>query len=260
VSKIPIAVQLYSVRDECARDLPGTIAKVAAMGYDGVDFAGYYNYSAAELRKMCDDAGLKVAGTHIGMDTLLGDNLAATIEFNAELGNRFLIVPWINEPERDSAISCWKTAEVFNGIAARLAPHGMMTGYHNHHAEFTDLGDGLTAWDALFDKTGAGVVMQLDTGNGLAGGAKLEEILKRHPGKATTVHLKPYSTVQAAAAGFEAGYKPLIGADDVPWRAVFDLCEATGGTEWYIVEYESDAYPALESVDRCIKILRDWGK
>jgi len=79
MARIPIALQLYSVRQDCAKDLPGTLAAVAKMGYDGVEFAGYHGRSAAELRKMCDDLGLKVAGTHIGLDTLLGDQINATI-------------------------------------------------------------------------------------------------------------------------------------------------------------------------------------
>ena len=70
---IPIALQLYSIRHDCERDLPGTLQAVAQMGYDGVEFAGYYGRSAEELRAMLDDLGLAVAGTHIGIDTLLGE-------------------------------------------------------------------------------------------------------------------------------------------------------------------------------------------
>ena len=75
MSRIPIALQLYSVREDCERDLSGTLAAVAKMGYEGVEFAGYYGRSARELRAMVDDLGLAVVGTHIGLDTLLGDQL-----------------------------------------------------------------------------------------------------------------------------------------------------------------------------------------
>jgi sugar phosphate isomerase/epimerase len=67
--KIPVALQLYSVREECARDLLGTLEAVAKMGYEGVEFAEYHNRSAEELCKMLDDLGLQVAGTHTGLDT-----------------------------------------------------------------------------------------------------------------------------------------------------------------------------------------------
>ena len=112
---IPVGVQLYSVREECARDLPGTLAALAKMGYAGVEFAGYYGRSARELRSMLDDLGLKCCGTHIGLDTLLGAEFEATVAFNLELGNPYLVVPWIGE-ERRSSIAAWqKTAALFTG-------------------------------------------------------------------------------------------------------------------------------------------------
>src|SRR5947209_5011524 len=77
-----IGLQLYSVRDACAKDLPGVLKAVAKMGYTGVEFAGYYGRTAQELRQMLDEDGLKCYGTHIGLDTLLGDNFAKTVEFN----------------------------------------------------------------------------------------------------------------------------------------------------------------------------------
>ena len=83
--RIPIALQLYSIRHDCERDLPGTLKAVAEMGYEGVEFAGYYGRSAAELRAMLDDLGLAVAGTHIRIETLMGDQLADTVAFNRAL-------------------------------------------------------------------------------------------------------------------------------------------------------------------------------
>src|SRR6266850_7452064 len=91
--KIPFALQLYSVRNECAKDLVGTVTAVAKIGYQAVEFAGYHGRDARTLRQLLDDVGLKCCGTHIGLDTLLGDNLPKTIEFNRTLGNSFLIVP-----------------------------------------------------------------------------------------------------------------------------------------------------------------------
>ncbi|MBN1126663.1 MAG: TIM barrel protein, partial [Sedimentisphaerales bacterium] len=144
--QIPVGLQLYSVRKDCAEDLPGTIEKVAKMGYEGVEFAGYYDYSAKDLRKMLDDNGLKCCGTHTQMTTLEGDNLAGTIEFNKILDNKYLIVPWL-DPEKHKTIQDWKnTAEVFNELATKVKPHGMMVGYHNHTHEFQAI-DGVMPWD-----------------------------------------------------------------------------------------------------------------
>ena len=81
-----IAVQLFSVRDACASDLPGTLRSVAEMGYEGVEFAGYYDRSAMELKTLLADVGLKVAGSHIGWNSLVGNELDRTMDFNEELG------------------------------------------------------------------------------------------------------------------------------------------------------------------------------
>ncbi len=250
MARIPIALQLYSVREDCARDLPGTLKAIAKMGYEGVEFAGYYGYSAKELRQMLDDLGLKVAGTHIGLNTLLGDELKATVEFNQVLGNRFLIVPGLPEQYRNSRAAWLRTAALFNEIAAKVKDDGMWVGYHNHHIEFTPL-DGELPWDTFFGNTNPEVVMQFDVGNALHGGGEAAVFLRRYPGRALTIHVKEFS---------KANDKAIIGEGDVNWAEIFELCETIGNTQWYIVEQESYAYPPLECVDRCLQNLKRMGK
>lgn len=251
MAKIPIGLQLYSIREDCKKDLPGVLKAVAKMGYDGVEFAGYYNYSAKDLRKMLDDLGLKCCGTHTGLNTVAGDELNKTIDFNKELGNAYLIVPWIAEEKRNSKQAWLDTAKQFNEIADKLKPHGMLTGYHNHHVEFTPIDGGQTGWDLFFSSTRPEVVMQLDTGNALHGGAESPPILRKFPGRAVTVHLKEFA---------KNNDKVLVGEGDVDWKAVFDACESVGGTKWYIVEQESYAHPPMECVDKCLQNLRKMGK
>ena len=91
MGKIPIALQLYSIRKDAEADLASVLKAVAQMGYDGVEFAGYCGWSAADLKKMVADNGLKVAGAHVGLDTLLGDQLKESIDFHRAIGNQFLI-------------------------------------------------------------------------------------------------------------------------------------------------------------------------
>jgi len=250
MSKIPIGLQLYSVRHDCERDLPGTLAQVAEMGYQGVEFAGYYGYEAKELRKMLDDLGLACCGTHIRLPTLLGDELPGTIEFNLTLGNKYLIVPGLAEERRNSRAAWLETAGIFNDVAANLKPHGLLTGYHNHYIEFSPM-DGELPWDTFFGNTRQDVIMQLDTGNARHGGGDPISFLKRYPGRAITVHLKEYSATND---------KALIGEGDEDWEQVFDICESIGNTEWYIVEQESYAYAPLECVAKCLENLRQMGK
>jgi sugar phosphate isomerase/epimerase len=250
MTRIPLALQLYSVRDDAARDLPGVLAAVAKMGYEGVEFAGYYGHDAPTIRKLLDDNGLRIAGAHVGIDTLLGDELERSVEFHQILGNQFLIVPGFPESRRSSKAAWLDTAHIMDEIAARLRPHGMATGYHNHHIEFQPL-DGELPWDTFFGNTSKDVVMQFDTGNALHGGADAAPFIERYPGRARTVHLKEYAASNDMA---------LIGAGDVPWPTIFHLCETVGATEWYIVEQESYAFPPLECVDRCLQALKAMGK
>ena len=118
---IPIALQLYSVRRDCGKDLDATVAAVGKMGYEGVEFAGYYKYGkdAKGLRKLLDDNGLKCAGTHTRIDTLLGDNLKRTIEFHKILGNRFLIVPGMGGKYTNSAKAWAETAKQIGRASCR---------------------------------------------------------------------------------------------------------------------------------------------
>lgn len=248
--EIPIGLQLYSVRHECARDLDATVAKVAEMGYQGVEFAGYYGRTARELRGLLERNGLKCCGTHIGLDTLLGDELQKTVDFNLELGNPYLIVPWLPEERWKTKETILQTAQIFNEIAGKLQPHGLRVGYHNHHFEFQKIG-GETIWDLFFSNTDPSVIMQFDTGNGMMGGADPSEYIRRYPGRAVTVHVKEFSRSDPAA---------YIGEGDIDWPAMFRLLSEVGGTQWYIIEYEHESKPALESVARCLdnvkRILR----
>jgi sugar phosphate isomerase/epimerase len=248
--RVRIAVQIYSVRDDAAKDLPGVLAAIAKMGYEGVEFAGYYGHEAPALRKMLDDHGLKVCGAHVGLGALQGDELQRSIEFHQAIGNPYPIVSSLGG-EYSGSVDGWKkAADAFNEVAGKLKPHGMRTGYHNHTIEFQPL-DGQLPWDIFFGNTVQDVIMQFDTGNAMHAGGEAPTFLERYPHRATTVHCKEFSKTRP---------NPLIGEGDVPWTRIFELCETIGDTEWYIVEQESYAYPPMECIDRCLKNLRAMGK
>jgi sugar phosphate isomerase/epimerase len=250
-NKIPFAVQLYSVRKECAADLPGTLAALSKMGYRGVEFADYFKRDAKTLNRMLADNGLQCVGSHIRpFDSLTGDKLEKTIEFHLALGNSRLIVPSL-PAQYTRSISGWQqAADDFNALADRLKSHGMRTGYHNEGPEFKPL-DGQVPWDVFMNRTKAAVIVQLDTTHAAAFGADPAACLKKHPGRCVSVHLQPFSKTKPNA---------LMGDDDLDWKAIFNVCETTGGTEWYIVEYESDLYPPLTAVEKSLAVMRCWGK
>jgi sugar phosphate isomerase/epimerase len=205
-NKIPFGVQLYSVRKECAKDLPDTLAAVSKMGYKGVEFADYFKYDAKALRQMLDDTGLKCYGTHIYLDTVLGDELPKTIEFNQTLGNRFLIVRWLPEKYTVNRQSWEHAADLCSGVAENLKPHGMHIGYHNHETEFKPI-DGEMPWEIFFRRTKPEVVIQLDTANAAIGGADPVALLKKFPGRVASLHVKAFSKA-----------KPGVIIGDDHWR------------------------------------------
>ncbi len=247
-NKIPIGLQLYSVRHQAARDLKGVLQAVAKMGYQGVEFAGYYGKKDTDLRKMLDANELVCCGTHTGLGTLMGDELKKTIAWNKTLGNTFLIVPGLPHTRTRSRKAWLDTAKLFNEIEAKAAVHGMRVGYHAHGGDFKKFG-GQTGWDLFFSNVKPSVVMQLDTGNCMGGGGDPVAVLKKFPRRATTIHLKEHGGAQDA----------VIGEGDCPWKEIFELCEA-GGTKWYIVEHERGGADPLDDVRRCLKNLRKMGK
>jgi sugar phosphate isomerase/epimerase len=246
--KIPIGLQLYSVRQDCAKDLAAVIEAVAKMGYQGVEFAGYHGKSASELAAMLKANGVVCCGTHTGLNTLLDDQFEKTVEFNKAIGNPNLIVPGLPHDRVATRQAVLDTAKLFNELAAKAKPLGMRIGYHAHGGDFKKF-DGETVWDLLFSNTSQDFVMQMDVGNCLGGGGDPYVTLKRYPGRSLTVHLK------------EHGKKGVpVGEGDVKWDEVFQICESVGGTEWYVVEQESYNASPLESVNRCLQNLRKMGK
>jgi sugar phosphate isomerase/epimerase len=244
-SKIPVGLQLYSIREQCAADLPKMLTAVSEIGYKGVEFAGYYGRSAKDLRKMLDDNGLVACGTHTPYESVLPDKLAETVEFNHIIGNKFLIVPWMEGKSKNDWLA---KAKQFNDLAVKLRPENMWIGYHAHAHDFQKF-DGETAWDLFFGNTRPEVIMQLDTSNCAEGGADPVAVLKRYPGRAISIHLKAHGGSPDA----------VIGEDKVNWKEVFAFCESKGKTQWYVVEHESGKDP-LDAVRRSYLALKAMGK
>lgn len=243
MTNIPIALQLYSVREDCSRDFLKTLEAVAKMGYDGVEFAGYYGRNAKQLKSILDDLGLKVAGTHVNIESLISDKLESVIEFNKILDNHFLIVPGLSEKYRNSKSSWIDTAHIFNEISEKIKSEGMFVGYHNHDIEFHPI-EGEIPFNIFFDETNHDVVIQLDTGHALRGGSDPLEILRSYPGRFSTLHIKEFSSTNDEA---------LIGDGEMKWQEFLNLCETIGNTKWYIIEQETYPYPPLKCAKICLE-------
>lgn len=257
MTNIPIGLQLFSVRGECARSLPATIKEVAAMGYQGAepwDYDGlslqWQGHDASDIRRMYDDNGLACCGLHLTTDALLGGNLARTIEFNQILGNRFLIVA-MDKPRMASAQGVQELAGILNDAAVKLQAVGMFVGYHAHGFDFVTLENGEIAWNFLFSQTRPEVIMQIDIGNSVSGGGDPIAALRLFPNRARSVHLKDYG-----------GSSPnsVLGEGKADWPEIFRLCETTQNTEWYVVEEGGADGIGFDIPRRSLEALRRMGK
>lgn len=250
MSKIGLGVQLYSVRQAAAKDLAGVLKGVKQMGYEAVEFAGYYGHTAYDLKKMLDENGLKCCGTHTGLDQLLGDNFQKTVDFHKIIGCEYIIVPWLGDDKRATVPALGATAKLFNELAEKLKPFGMKTGYHAHGGDFKAVpGTKRTQWEVLFGSTSSDVVMQMDCGNCMDGGGDPLEIMKKFPGRSESVHLKEFGGPHGA----------VVGEGKVDWKGVFEFCPKAGGTKWYVVEHEVEGIDSMAAIAKFREGLKKFG-
>ena len=132
---LPIAVQVYSVREEAERDFAGTMKKLGEMGYDGVELAGLYGKSAEEIRDSIKAAGLTAISAHVSYDELAGD-LEKTLQDYETIGCRYIVIPWLGEDRRFGAALYEETIKGIPVISEGCKKHGMTLLYHNHDFEF----------------------------------------------------------------------------------------------------------------------------
>jgi sugar phosphate isomerase/epimerase len=250
--RIPIGLQLYSVRDLLKKDFEGTLKQVAEIGIEGVEFAGdfgKYGKDPEGLRKVLDDLKLKACGTHTGAGTLAGDSLKKTADFYKAIGCKFLIVPGdgrYTHPEKSK-----EYAEFMTKAAEALKAEGLFTGHHNHTQEFTKAEGDKTYFDLFAERTPKEVVIQQDMGHTMAAGVDPTAIVKKYPGRIKTTHIKN----RPAKA---SGKKPFVGEDNFDWKAYVTACYEVGGTEWFTLEQEE--YPDGKSSMECTKISYDGFK
>ena len=243
------SVQLYSVRTVLQQDPLSVLRQLKAMGYSGVEGFGNFVYSSSDVNYGLSDSGLKIVGYHTPWAYVQDDNLESTIRYFKDIGNKYVIIPSL-PAECTNSIEAWKrSAEKFNVISRRLQDAGMILGYHNHYTEFKEI-DGELPFTVFFDNTDPAIVMQMDNGNALCGGGDVMAMMRRYPGRARSVHLKPYSKT--------GGYGPVIGQDDIDWKEFLHWCRDKGVAEHYIVEYErEEIHPQMVGVELCIKALKE---
>jgi sugar phosphate isomerase/epimerase len=245
--QIPIGTQLWCVRLQLAKDIPGTLKTLGALGYQAVELENAFGKSGAEWKGHLDAASLKACGFHHTLAELQGDKLAASVAFNQAIGNRNLIIRSLEPAVYTSADLLKKTADEVNAVAERLRPHGMRVGYHNHTTDFNRI-DGEYWWNRFADQTSKDVILQFDTGNASEmEGVTPQSLIRRNAGRTISMHVKPFSKKDPNA---------YLGADELDWPAIMTAAETVGGIEWYIIEYEKEGVPPLESLKANLALFK----
>lgn len=268
-------VQLYSVRDDMKKDPLATLKALADMGYRYVEHANYvnrkfYGYDAQEFKKVLNDHGLKMRSGHtvMGKDHWnadkgdFSDSWKYTVEDAAIAGQELVISPWLDESLRKNFDDMKRYMDVFNKSGELCKKSGMRFGYHNHNFEFTQSLNGMKVYDIILAYTDPSlVVQQLDMGNLYGTGANAYEIVKKHPGRFVSMHVK--DEVKAAKkenSNGEAYESTILGTGVANTKAITDLGKKSGGTLHFIIEQESyQGKTPLECVRQDLKVMKKWG-
>jgi sugar phosphate isomerase/epimerase len=232
LASAPLGMQLYSVRDQMAQDVAAALDLVASIGFEEVEFAGYFEHTAADMRAMLDAAGLKAPAAHIGKQLFEAD-LERIIDDAAEVGHAYVIVPWLSQDER-SLDDYRRHAEDFNRYGEACRAAGIQFAYHNHEFEFEEA-DGQIPYDLLLAETDPALVqMELDLAWAWAGNADPVAYFNAWPGRFPMVHLKD----------LRGGEEADIGTGDVDFDTI--LAHAgLAGLKHGFVERDNPADPVV---------------
>lgn len=282
---LPVAIQLYSLRDEMAKDFEGTLKAVKKMGYDGVEFAGLYDHDPKEVKAMCDELGLVPISAHVTTDEYLCDEggVPAVLDRWQAVGVKYVVIPYLVEDRRPGAAR-WKGEDVKNptydlmkAVGEGAIERGMQLLYHNHDFEFKNKIDGKYMLEVLYDSfTPELLASELDTCWVNVGGEVPADYIKKFTGRAPVVHLKDFHMTGSLPKHLYA----LIGIDEEESQAEENTFEfrpvghglqdmpailassIEAGAKWVVVE-QDDPTPGttpLECAAKSISYLKglEW--
>jgi sugar phosphate isomerase/epimerase len=233
------ALELYSIRELMEKNVYTSLESTAKAGYDGVEFAGFFDEPAQKIKDKLDELGLEVCGSHTGYN-LLTENIDSVFSYNKTINNKNIILPSLDKSMRQSADDWKKTAKLFTEIGKKCADNGFQFAYHNHAFEFERF-DGVTGWHILVDNIDTEYVkLQPDMGWVFYAGEDTDQFIKDYGHLVSTVHVKQFKA-QGSEEATEVHkgllyYPPVI-------KAYMDL-----GVEWFIIEQEGFDIPMLESI------------
>ncbi|MDQ0198001.1 sugar phosphate isomerase/epimerase family protein [Neobacillus ginsengisoli] len=245
---IPVAVQMFTLRDECEKDFAGTLKKVADLGFDGVEFAGYYGLTAIEVKALLDELGLKAAASHVPLEEL-ESNLAGVIEDQKILGSNYVVCPYLT-PERRSENDYKALIAFLERAGEECRREGITLCYHNHDFELKRLSDGRMALEAIFNDTNTdNLKTELDVYWLTKAGEEPVEWVKRYQNRTPLIHLKDMTTD-------EEQFFAELGTGGVDLEAILHIGEEAD-VQWWVVEQDVSRRTPFESIEISMNYLKE---
>ncbi len=184
-----IGLQMYSLNKYTEKDFLGSLKKVSEMGFKAVEFAGFFNIKAKELKKYLKDLNMVPCGSHNSLEQL-NEEFSKLIEYNLELGNKYIYCPSLPEHLTKDEYGWKKVAEIFNEIGTKCKDKGIEFGYHNHAFEFKKF-NGLSGYDILVNNTQPDLVkLEIDTFWVEYAGVNPIELMEKYKDRLSLLHLK----------------------------------------------------------------------
>jgi sugar phosphate isomerase/epimerase len=253
--KIPLGIQLWTVKSEAEKDLEGTLRKLYALGFREIEFAGYYDKTPAEVGKLMKDIGFTLVSTHAGADDIAAkpDQIIADAK---SLGLKYIIcsspmssaakakLEWAQKMDALD-LGDWKlNAGLFNKFGKQVKDAGMVFGYHNHHVEFKKFA-GKSGFDTLFAETDPALVkIELDVGWAVAASEDPVAILNKYKDRVVALHVKDIGKLDPDP---HKATTTAIGEGTIDWKKVIGTAHANGVKHYFYEQEEPFTRPILES-------------
>lgn len=259
--KGPLGVQLYSVRNAISTDVPGTLARVRALGFQEVELAGTYGLSATQFRSELDRAGLRATSMHVGYERFR-DSLPAVLDEARTLGVRYVGTAWI--PHADGPLTedgAHRAAADFNTWGRAAQERGLQFFYHVHGYEFQPGTSGTLPMDILMQETGdAAVKFEMDVFWISRPGADPVAWLRKYPTRWRLLHLKDMkkgtpTNVNTGSANPDETEVP-VGTGQIDYRGVLRTAREIGVEKYYVEDETAQPFATMPLTIRWLETVR----
>jgi sugar phosphate isomerase/epimerase len=270
MKKLPIALQVYSVREEAEKDFENTMKQIKTMGYDGVELAGLYGLAPTEIKRILTELELPAISAHVPYETLTTET-EKTVSDYAVIGCEYIAIPYLTEEYRPNAALFESVIENIPKISAACSARGITLLYHNHDFEFVKMPDGSYGLDYLFQKVSPSLLQtEIDTCWVRVSGVDPADYIAKYVGRAPVVHLKDYigekSDNMYELIGLESDKKAsqafafkAVGAGVQNIPSIIKASEAAGA-RWLVVEQDAHTEnSAMKDAELSIDYLKSLG-